>query len=136
MEQFAVNFALLLGSGTPILEAVRTVQEVFKESPLYYDAIRDVYMGVSRGSGIAASLDQTGLFTPMVINMTKMGEESGKLGEVLEQVAIFYREKLDTTITRITSLLEPAIVIVMGLVFAVIMASIYIPMFQLAGAPG
>ncbi len=135
MEKFAVNFSLLLKSGTPLLESIRTVQEVFKDNTVYYDALAGIYGNVSRGSGIAASLETTELFTAMILNMTRMGEESGKLSEVLEQAASYYRDKVDTTITRVTGLIEPIIVIIMGVVFAGLLASIYIPMFSLASGP-
>jgi type IV pilus assembly protein PilC len=136
MEKYATNFALLLRAGTPLLESIRTVQEVFKDNAIYYDAMERVYGNVSRGSSLSASLVETGLFTDMVLSMTKMGEESGKLAEVLEQVAKYYREKLETTISQLTSMLEPLIVIFMGVVVAGMLMSIYIPMFQMAAGGG
>jgi type IV pilus assembly protein PilC len=136
MEKYATNFALLLRAGTPLLESIRTVQEVFRENAIYYDAMERVYGNVSRGSSLSASLVETGLFTDMVLSMTKMGEESGKLADVLEQVAKYYREKLETTISQLTSMLEPLIVIFMGVVVAGMLMSIYIPMFQMAAGGG
>lgn len=136
MEKFATNFALLLRAGTPLLESIRTVQEVFRENALYYEAMERVYGNVSRGSSLSASLVETGLFTDMVLSMTKMGEESGKLAEVLEQVAHYYREKLEVTVGNLTSMLEPVIVIFMGVVVAGMLMSIYIPMFQMAAGGG
>jgi type II secretory pathway component PulF len=132
MEKFCTNFALLLRAGTPLLEAIRTVQEVFRENAIYYEAMERVYGNVSRGSALSASLVETGLFTDMVLSMTKMGEESGKLAEVLEQVSKYYREKLEVTVSQLTSMLEPLIVIFMGVVVAGMLMSIYIPMFQMA----
>lgn len=136
MEKFATNFSLLLNSGTPLLESLRTVQEVFRDSTVYYEAIGEVYDNVSSGRNLIDSMGATGLFTSMILNMVRVGEESGKLDEVLDQAANYYRDKVESTVTRLTSLIEPLIVIVMGVVFAGLLGSIYIPMFQLASGPG
>jgi len=136
MEKFATNFALLLKSGTPLLESLRTVQEVFSDNAVYYDALAEIYGSVSRGGSLVASMNSTELFLSMLTDMVKIGEESGKLAEVLEQAANFYREKVEATITQVTGMIEPLIVIGMGVVFAGLLASVYIPMFQLASGPG
>ena len=136
MEKFASNLALLLRSGTPLLESLRTVQEVFHDDPIYFGTIASIYNGVSRGEGLVASMERTGLFTNMMISLVKVGEESGKLSDVLDQVAGYYRERLDTLVTNFTSLLEPMIVIGMGVLVAGLLASIYLPMVQMAGGGG
>jgi type IV pilus assembly protein PilC len=85
---------------------------------------------------LIASLEATSLFTGMLLSMVKIGEESGKLSDVLDQIAKYYQNRVETLITRFTGLLEPIIVIGMGVMVCGLLAAIYIPMFQLAGGPG
>lgn len=133
MEKFATNFALLVKSGTPLLESIKTCQEVFRDNPVYFESLGDIHSAVSRGEKLGDSMANANIFTSMLVNMTKMGEESGKISDVLEQASVYYKDKIETTISRITGLIEPLIVIGMGVVFAGLMGSIYIPMFQMAG---
>ena len=136
MEKFASNLALLLKSGTPLLESLKTAQEIFKKNPVYFDAIGQIHGAVSRGSNLVASVEATGLFTSMLTGMVKIGEESGKLSEVLGQVAEYYATRVENLVTTGTGMLEPLIVIGMGVMVCGLLASIYIPMFQMAGGPG
>ena len=78
-------------------------------------------------------LEETGLFTTMMSNMVHIGEESGQLAPVMEQIAPYYKEKMETAISRVTKLLEPVIIMGMGITVAGLMMSIYLPMFEMAG---
>ena len=133
MERFAHNLALLLKSGTPLLEALRIMPQLFQNQGLYRPAFAWVYDNVGKGTSLASSLERTGLFTPLVVNMVRVGEESGTLIDVLEEVAGFYRSKVEILVQRVTGMLEPVIVIFMGLSVGTILLSIYLPMFQMAG---
>lgn len=135
MEKFASNLSILLKSGIPLLEALRTTQEIFRDDPVYHGSLGSIYNYVARGSTLAGALEIAGLFTPMVQSMARVGEESGKLADVLEVAAQYYRERVETMIGRFTQTLEPVIVIGMGVIVAGLLASIYIPMFQLAAGP-
>ncbi len=135
MERFSHNLALLLKSGTPLLEALRIMPELFQGQGVYRPAFAWVYESVGKGSGLAASLERTELFTPLVVNMVRVGEESGTLIGVLEEVAAFYRAKVEVLVHRVTGMMEPIIVIFMGASVGVILMSIYLPMFQMAGGP-
>ncbi len=133
MEKFASNLSLLLRSGTPLLESIKTTQEVFRSDPIYFSALGTVHGHISRGSNLVASVESTKLFTVMMLSMIKIGEESGKLSEVLDQIAGYYQNRVETLVTRLTGLMEPMIVIGMGVMVCGLLASIYIPMFQMAG---
>ncbi len=135
MERFAHNLALLLKSGTPLLEALRIMPELFQNQGVYRPAFAWVYDNVGKGSGLAASLEKTGLFTPLVVNMVRVGEESGTLTDVLEEIAAFYRAKVEVLVQRVTGMMEPIIVIFMGASVGIILMSIYLPMFQMASGP-
>ena len=133
MYRFASNIALLLRSGVPMMEALQTMQGVFRASPVYDDAMGRVRRRVAAGRPLAASLDETGVFTTMITNMVHVGEESGQLALVMDQMAPYYKEKMEATIARATKLLEPVIIMGMGITIAGLMLSIYMPMFEMAG---
>ena len=136
MERFSHNLALLLKSGTPLLEALRIMPELFKSQGVYSPTFAWIYESVGKGTGLAVSMERTGLFTPLVVNMIKVGEESGTLIDVLEEVSAFYRAKVEVLVTRVTGMMEPIIVIFMGVSVGTILMSIYLPMFQMAGGAG
>jgi type IV pilus assembly protein PilC len=133
MYRFASNISLLLKSGIPMLETLATLESVFQTNPIYRDAIGRVQNRVASGRPLAASLDETGLFTTMVTNVVNIGEQSGQLALVMEQVAPYYKEKMESMMGRVTKLLEPIIIMFMGTTVAGLMLSIYMPMFEMAG---
>ena len=79
-------------------------------------------------------LEETGLFTKMLCNVIHIGEESGAVAPVLEQIAPYYKEKMEEMIAKVTKLMEPLIIVGMGATIAGIMLAIYMPMFEMAGA--
>ena len=133
MYRFASNLALLLRSGVPMLETMNTVAEVFKGQPPYRDAIDHARNRMAAGRSLADGLEESGLFTSMMINAVRVGEESAQLGSVMEEIAPYYREKSQAFMGRVTKLAEPAIIMVMGVVISAVMLAIYIPMFEMAG---
>lgn len=135
MERFAHNMALLLKSGTPLLASLRIMPELFRNQGIYGPALAWVYENVGRGNGLAVSLERTHLFPSLVVNMVSVGEESGRLTDVLLEVSQYYRKKVEVLVGRVTGLMEPVIVIFMGASVGVILMSIYLPMFQMAGGP-
>ena len=135
MERFATNMVLLLHSGLPLLDALHSMQGVFRNNAVYGEAIRQVAGRVASGAGLAVSMQETGLFTSMMISMVQVGEASGELGTVLEQVAVYYRKRVEALLQRITGMIEPLVILGMGVTVAVILSSIYLPMFQMASGP-
>ena len=133
MYRFAANIALLLKSGIPMLETLTTLEGVFHTSPIYREALARVHARVGSGRPLAASLEETGLFTTLMTNMVRIGEESGQLAAVMEQIAPYYKERMESLIAKATKLLEPIIIMGMGITVAGLMMSIYMPMFEMAG---
>ena len=136
MERFGSNLGLLLKSGTPLLEGIEAVKEMFVNNTVYYDTFGDVLDSVARGNSLAQSMESTQLFTPLVTNMVKIGEESGRLPDVLEEVAKFYATKVENQLLTITGGMEPIIVIGMGITVALLLGSVYMPMFQMSAGGG
>ncbi len=133
MYRFASNIALLLKSGIPMLETMGTLQGVFHTNPVFREALGRAHNRVAAGRPLATSLEETGLFTTLITNMIRIGEESGQLPLVMEQLAPYYKEKMETMIARVTKLMEPCIIMFMGITVAGLMMSIYMPMFEMAG---
>ncbi|HOX23014.1 MAG TPA: type II secretion system F family protein [Elusimicrobiales bacterium] len=133
-EKLASDLTLLLKSGMPLLDSIKSAQDATKGNPIYYDALGEVHMKISTGGDLGSALESTGFYTKMTIGMVRMGEESGKLPEVLDLVANYYSSKVELLTMRLTTMLEPLIVIGMGVVVALMLASVYLPMFQLSGA--
>ena len=132
MQRFCTNLALLLKSGADLLDGMRTVQTLWAGFPAYQSATAAVHGALSRGKDLASALDATGLFTPLLVNMVRIGETSGQLVPVLEKLDAYYAERSQKVILRLTALMEPAIVIFMGMVVGTILAAIYIPMFSMS----
>lgn len=133
MYRFASNIALLLKSGIPMLETMTALGGVFHTSPIYRDALARAQTRVASGRSLAISLEETGLFTTMMTNMIKIGEGSGQLAPVMEQIAPYYKEKMEGLIAKVTKLMEPIIIMGMGSSIAGLMLAIYMPMFEMAG---
>jgi len=134
MYRFASNLALLLKSGVPMMETLTSMATVFRNSPAYRDAILHTQSRVSAGKALTDSLEETGLFTALMINMVGIGEQSAQLAEVMEQIAPYYKERMHAFIGKVTKLMEPCIIMVMGATIGALMLAIYMPMFEMAGA--
>lgn len=133
MFRFASNLALLLKSGVPMLETLTTLSNVFRHTPAYRDAVLHARNRVAAGRVLAEALEESGLFTAMMINAVGIGEKSAQLGPVMEEIAPYYKEKMNVFLGKVTKLLEPVIIMGMGGSIAVVMLAIYIPMFEMAG---
>ena len=95
MYRFASNLSLLLKSGVPMMETMNTVKGIFQNDPLYREALERVAARVASGKPLYLALQETGLFLPMLTSMVQVGEESGQLAQVMEQIAPFYKEKME-----------------------------------------
>jgi len=135
MEKFAGNMVLLLRSGLPLLEAIGSLQGVFHNNTVYREALQRVEQRLASGDGLANAMEESGLFTTMMTSMVRVGEESGQLAPVLEQVRMYYRKKVEALVERLTGAIEPVVILGMGVTVAVILTSIYLPMFQMASGP-
>jgi type II secretory pathway component PulF len=135
MQKYSINIALLLRAGLPILDAMRSLQGIYENS-MYKNAIQRVCTGIERGGGLADGMEDTGMFTSFVVSMTRTGEASGQLPEVLDEVELFYRRKVETIAERLSKSLETVVILGMGVCVAVILCSVYLPMFSMASGVG
>jgi len=134
MYRFASNVSLLLKSGVPMMETLTSLATVFRNSPAYREAVMSAQKRVSAGKPLTDSLEETGLFTALMLNMIAIGEKSALLPEVMDQIAPYYKERMHAFIGKVTKLMEPCIIMGMGVTIGALMLSIYMPMFEMAGA--
>lgn len=133
MYRFSSNLSLLLKSGVPMLDTLSALAMVFRGNPIYRDAILQTQGRVAAGRPLADSLESSQLFTTMMTHMVHIGEQSSQLAGVMDQLAPYYKEKMNSFIGKMMKLMEPAIILVMGFIIAVVMLAIYIPMFEMSG---
>jgi len=136
MQKFANNMAMLLSAGLPLLDSLRSLKGIFRENAVYHAALAKVAAHVERGGQLAEAVERTGAFTNFVTSMTRIGEESGTLAEVLAEVEVYYRRKVETVVERMASTLETVVILLMGVTVAVILCAVYLPMFSMASGVG
>ena len=131
ISRFARTFSVLSRTGVPVLQALDIVAQT-SGNALVSQAVIDVQAAVRRGESLASPLERHEVFPPMVTHMMAVGEETGALDAMLGKVADFYDNEVDDTVTALTSLIEPLLIIVMGVVVGGILISLYLPMFNIA----
>jgi general secretion pathway protein F len=132
--RFARTLAALLKGGVPLLEALGTVQGI-AGNRLLSRAIGQVQVRVREGKGMAQPLGESGLFPPLALNMIAVGEETGKLEAMLSEVAEHYDQEVKRTTKRLTSLLEPVLILGMGLIIGLVVVSMLLAIFSLNDLP-
>jgi general secretion pathway protein F len=132
--RFARTLSALMKGGVPLLDALGTVQGVIGNR-LLARAISQVQVRVREGKGMARPLSESGLFPPLALNMIAVGEETGKLDGMLAEVANYYDQEVKRTTKRLTSLLEPALILVMGLIVGVVVISMLLAIFSINDLP-
>jgi type IV pilus assembly protein PilC len=132
MQRFANNAAMLVRAGLPLNQTIETLSGIFETNVLYQRAMARVQRDVESGGVLADALEDTGLFTTLAVSMIRVGEQSGRLPQVLDEIEVFYRRKLETVVGRLTGSLETVVIILMGIVVACVLSAIYLPMFSMS----
>lgn len=128
--RFTRTLAILTSSGVPVLEALRIGATVVSSLPMR-DAVEDASVRVREGAAIGRSLAQSKLFPPMSIRLISSGEASGELDDMLERTATHQEAEMDNLLGTLLNVLEPALIIVMGLIVLAIVMAILLPIFQI-----
>ena len=123
-------FSGTISAGVPILQAVKIAGET-SGNAVVAEAMEDVYASVRRGGTIAAPLDKSAVFPTMVTHMVAVGEETGQLEHMLSKVADFYESEVDAKVKALTSLIEPIMIIFVGIAVGFIVISMYLPIFSI-----
>ena len=130
MARFTTTFATLLRSGVPALQALQITKSVVANKVLQ-DALQDVHDHVIEGTDISTPMKMSGVFPPTVSYMVGVGEQAGNLEEMLERVAATYDEEVDFATQKLTSVIEPLIIVMLAVVVAGIVIAIVLPLLQL-----
>lgn len=131
--RFASTLAILTSAGIPLVEAIESAAATTNNT-VVIEKMKIANEGLQKGERLTGMITATGLFPPMMLSMVKIGEESGSLESMLVKTSDYYEEELETAIKQLLSLLEPAMIIVMGVIIGGIVASVMLPMFELAHA--
>lgn len=131
VAHFASSLATLLSGGTPLLEALRIVQESFPNRA-WALKVGEMADRVTQGESLARAAKISGMLPETAIKMIQVGEASGGLGELLAEVALFYEEALENRLARTVALVEPALVLLMGMMVGSTIIVMYLPIFSLA----
>ena len=135
IARFSRTLSTLLHGGVPIITALEVVQKTIGNLSMM-TALQQAQDGIKEGVGLATTLAQSKVFTPMVIQMVSIGEESGALDKMLEKIADFYESDVDDVVSRLSSIIEPVIIGVLGVVIGMIVIAIMIPMFDVITGTG
>ncbi len=130
VARFGRTLGTLLRSGVPVLQALDIVREV-ATNQVIGRAIAEVQVGVREGAGMAPPLGRSGAFPPLALQMIAVGEDTGKLDEMLITIADYFDREVRNEVKRLTSLLEPAMILVMGLVVGFMVISMLMAVFSI-----
>lgn len=131
IEKFASSLGVLLHSGIPILQALDIVAKI-SDNKIIEQAVTEAKINVKEGKSLSSSLARSGVFPPLPVSMCSVGEETGQLDKMLEQVTKYYREELTVFVDRLSAALEPIVIITMGSVVFILVLAMYLPIFEMA----
>lgn len=130
VARFSGTLGTLLASGVPIITALEIVKNVLG-NVILEDAVDECRAAVKEGANLAEPLKRSGQFPPMVVHMISVGEQSGELESMLENIATAYETQIDSRITVMTALLEPIMIVSLGVVVGLIVFAVLMPMLQM-----
>lgn len=134
-SQAARTLATLLGGGLPLVNALQITSRSLS-SRHFAGELEQVRERVQEGQGFAAAMAARGTFPDVAVKMIEVGESTGALQEMLNSLADFYDEEIETAVGRFITVIEPALLVVMGLVIAVVVLALYMPLFELSSVAG
>ncbi len=134
VAQFTRTLGTLLQSGVPIIQSLGIVRETMKNK-LVADALDGTINAVKEGKRMSLQLKDTGLFPPLAVHMMLVGEESGTLDDMMIRMAIIYDDEVETAVNRLLTLLEPAMILIMGTVVAFVVISMLTAIFSVNDLP-
>ncbi len=131
MTRFARTFAQLIRSGVPILEVMDIVGDT-SGNYVVEEAIKHVSADVEKGDHLTAALSRQPIFPPMLVRMVSAGESTGKIDAMLEKMADFWDEEIEAILDALTSLIEPLLIVVLGVIVGGIVIAMFLPIFKLS----
>ncbi|HNZ07338.1 MAG TPA: type II secretion system F family protein [Candidatus Cloacimonadota bacterium] len=133
MSKFSRTFSILMAAGVPIMDTMELTENVVQNA-VVEGGVRKARVMVKEGYGVANAFRKTGLFPPTLLQMIATGEETGDMDKLLGKAAQFYEKLVDSVIDRLTSLIEPLLIVIMAAIVGGIIVIIYLPIFDLGDA--
>ena len=135
VARYARTLSTTFAAGVPLVDALQSAAGA-SGNAVYRDAILDIKNEVSSGNQMNFAMKNTGVFPDMVIQMVAIGEESGSIDDMLSKVANIYEQEVDDAVDALSSLLEPLIMVVLGVLVGGLIVGMYLPIFQLGKIVG
>jgi type IV pilus assembly protein PilC len=135
IARWARTLATMFSAGVPLVEALDSVAGA-SGNRVYYDATKKVQSEISTGTSLTVAMQNTNVFPNMVLQMTAIGEESGALDSMLSKVADFFEAEVDDAVDALASLMEPVIMVVLGVLIGGLVVAMYMPIFKLGAVVG
>jgi type IV pilus assembly protein PilC len=124
------TLATMFSAGVPLVESLDSVGGAAGNA-VYLDATKKIQTEVSTGTSLTTAMQNSDVFPNMVIQMVQIGEESGALDQMLGKVADFYEEEVDEAVASLSSLMEPLIMVILGVLIGGLVVAMYLPIFKL-----
>ena len=135
IARWARTTSTLFAAGVPLVEVLDSVAGA-SGNILYEEATQDIRAKVTQGLSLTSSMQSTDMFPNMVIQMAAIGEESGSLDDMLNKAAEFYEDEVDNSVSRLSHLMEPIIMVVLGSLIGILLIAMYLPLFKLGNVVG
>ena len=135
IARWARTTSTLFAAGVPFVEVLDSVAGA-SGNILYEEATQDIRAKVTQGLSLTSSMQSTDMFPNMVIQMAAIGEESGSLDDMLNKAAEFYEDEVDNSVSRLSALMEPIIMVVLGSLIGILLIAMYLPLFNLGNVVG
>ena len=133
LSKFGKTFGILIGSGVSVLDTMKLVQKVV-DNRVYEIGIKNAAKQIENGSSISDALKLTGIFPGVLIQLMNTGEETGEIDKLALKASEFYSKQVDAIVDRLTSIIEPALIIVIGVIIGVVLVAVYLPIFKFGSA--
>jgi len=131
MERFSRSFAMTLSSGVPLIQGITIVSDAIGNSYIA-SKLSQMRVGIEKGDSISRMARSTNLFPPLVVQMMMVGEETGNISDMLLEVADFYAAEVDQELKNIASVIEPILIVIIGMMVLVLALGIFLPMWNLS----
>lgn len=133
LSKFSKTFGILLNAGVSVIESFNLIQKVV-DNRVYELAIIKAAKDIEEGSGISVALKDTGVFPPIMIQLLTTGEETGEIDNLALKASEFYTKQVNAIVDRLTSIIEPALIVFVGIVIGIIVVVTYLPIFHFGTA--
>lgn len=131
--RWARTLSTMFSAGVPLVDALNSVAGA-AGNHIYYVATKNIQKEIATGTGLTAAMTSQKVFPIMLLQMTEIGEQAGSLDSMLDKVAAFYEEEVEVAVASLSSLMEPIILAFLGVIVGGLVISMYLPIFEMAGA--